>query len=313
MTLLEVRNLSKKFPVGERLFFSPLRWLHAVRGVDFSIEAGKVFGFVGESGSGKSTIANLIAGVYSPSGGEILFKGAPLARTRKKRPVVQMVFQDPETSLDPRKNVRFLVSEGLMLHASESERERDTKVRAILDAVGLRDDVLYKYPHELSGGQKQRVAIARALILHPELLVLDEPTSALDVSVQAQILNLFMELQQNFDLTYLFITHDLKIASHFSDDIAVLYLGRIVEQGPVAEIVDRPSHPYTRALLDSVPDPGRPLSRNPIKGEIPSPLAPPSGCAFRTRCPHAAEPCLAAPDYHVKGNKRVLCHFDLSE
>ncbi|WP_347713384.1 ABC transporter ATP-binding protein [uncultured Fretibacterium sp.] len=307
MTLLEVRNLSKKFPVGERFFFAPPRWLHAVRGVDFSIRPGSVFGFVGESGSGKSTIANLIAGVYPPTEGEILLKGLPVHREKRGHRSVQMVFQDPETSLDPRKTVRFQISEGLMLRG-ETARERTEKVCAMLEAVGLRDDVLHKYPHELSGGQKQRVAVARALVLRPELLILDEPTSALDVSVQAQILNLFMDLQRSFNLTYLFITHDLKTISHFADDIAVLYLGRIVEEGPVSDVVDHPSHPYTRALLNSVPELGRALLRAPIRGEIPSPLSPPSGCAFRTRCPHAESRCLAPPPYRNEGKKRVLCH-----
>ena len=190
MSLLEVQSLSKKFQVGERFFFAPPRWLHAVRGVDFSIRPGSVFGFVGESGSGKSTIANLIAGVYPPTEGEILLKGLPVHREKRGHQSIQMVFQDPETSLDPRKTVRFQISEGLMLRG-ETARERTEKVCAMLEAVGLRDDVLHKYPHELSGGQKQRVAVARALVLRPELLILDEPTSALDVSVQAQILNLF--------------------------------------------------------------------------------------------------------------------------
>ena len=307
MNLLDVRNLSKRFPVGERFLFAPSRWLHAVRGVDFSVREGSVFGFVGESGSGKSTIANLIAGVCPPTEGEIRFKGDPIPWGGRGHRSVQMVFQDPETSLDPRKNVRFQIAEGLMLRG-EGERERESRVRAMLDAVGLRDDVLPKYPHELSGGQKQRVAVARALILRPELLILDEPTSALDVSVQAQILNLFMELQRDLKLTYIFITHDLKTVSHFADDIAVLYLGRVVEEGPVADVVDRPSHPYTKALLDSVPELGRPLLREPVRGEIPSPLSPPSGCAFRTRCPHAEPLCLAPPPYRNEGRKRVLCH-----
>lgn len=309
MNLLEVKNLSKSFPVGDNLFFSKRRLLHAVRNVNFSIGTGRVFGFVGESGSGKSTIANLVAGVYPPSEGEILLNGRPFPASQDERRAVQMVFQDPETSLDPRKTVRFLISEGLMLHTSENKREREVKVRAMLDAVGLREEVINKYPHELSGGQRQRVAVARALILRPELLILDEPTSALDVSVQAQILNLFMELQRNFSLTYLFITHDLKMVSHFADDIAVLYLGRIVEQGTVQDVVDNPSHPYTRALLDSVPDPGKPLIREPIRGEIPSPLSPPSGCAFRTRCPKASEVCLSEPGYRSEGSKLVKCHF----
>lgn len=311
MTLLEVRSLSKRFPVGERLFFAPSRWLHAVRGVDFSVRTGSVFGFVGESGSGKSTIANLVAGVYPPSGGEIRFKGSPIPRGSRGTRSIQMVFQDPETSLDPRRTVRFQIAEGLMLQGGSTAPEREKKVCAMLDAVGLRRDVLPKYPHELSGGQKQRVAVARALILRPELLILDEPTSALDVSVQAQILNLFMDLQRDFELTYLFITHDLKMVSHVADDIAVLYLGRVVEEGPVADVVDRPSHPYTRALLNSVPELDKPLLREPIRGEIPSPLSPPSGCAFRTRCPHAEERCLIEPVYRTEARKRVLCHLSL--
>ncbi len=309
MNLIEVKRLSKSFPIGERLFGAPRQWLHAVREVDFEIPAGSVFGFVGESGSGKSTIANLISGVHRPDDGEILFKGKPLPQTPAERRGIQMVFQDPETSLDPRKTVRFLVEEGLTIHGIGTKAERERMANATLASVGLAPEVLPKYPHELSGGQRQRVAVARALVLRPELLVLDEPTSALDVSVQAQILNLFMELQRTYSLTYIFITHDLKIVSHFADRIAVLYLGRIVETGPVEEVVDHPRHPYTRALLDSVPDPEKSLDREPIRGEIPSPLNPPSGCAFRTRCPVARDICRTAPEYAVSGKSRVLCHL----
>ena len=309
MNLLEVRNLGKKFPVGERLFGGARRWLHAVRDVDFDIPRKSVFGFVGESGSGKSTIANMISGVHRPSSGRMLFNGRPLSESSEFRRDIQMVFQDPETSLDPRKTVHFLVGEGLALHRMGTKAERDAKVYSTLDAVGLSREVLYKYPHELSGGQRQRVAVARALVLHPKLLVLDEPTSALDVSVQAQILNLFMELQRTFALTYIFITHDLKIVSHFADSIAVLYLGRIVETGPVDEVVDSPKHPYTRALLASVPDPGKKLNREPIKGEIPSPLDPPVGCVFRSRCPLAENICRTAPEYRMIRKSRVLCHL----
>lgn len=308
--LLEVKKLNKKFPVGERLFGSPRHWLHAVRDVDFEVPEGSVFGFVGESGSGKSTVANLISGVHRPDGGEILFRGRPL-QIRKSpagRRGIQMVFQDPETSLDPRKTVRFLVGEGLAIHGIGTGAERGRTVEETLSSVGLSSECLHKYPHELSGGQRQRVAVARALVLRPELLLLDEPTSALDVSVQAQILNLFMDLQRRFSLTYIFITHDLKIVSHFADRIAVLYLGSVVESGSAAEVVDRPKHPYTRALLDSVPDPGKPLNREPIRGEIPSPLNLPSGCAFRTRCPQAREICQTPPAYITTATGKVLCH-----
>ena len=311
MNLLEVKNLSKKFPIGERLFGAPRHWLHAVKEVDFVVPTGSVFGFVGESGSGKSTISNIISGVHRPTEGEILFQGRRLSQSQSQndRRSIQMVFQDPETSLDPRKTVLFLIGEGLALHRIGTKEERVGKVEAILVSVGLSSEALHKYPHELSGGQRQRVAVARALVLRPELLVLDEPTSALDVSVQAQILNLFMELQRAFSLTYIFITHDLKIVSHFADHIAVLYLGRIVETGPVSEVVDRPRHPYTKALLASVPDLGKPLDREPIKGEIPSPLNPPTGCAFRTRCPEATDFCLTPPEYKNFSQSRVLCHF----
>ncbi len=309
VNLLEVRNLCKKFPVGERFFGAPRHWLHAVCDVEFDIPRKSVFGFVGESGSGKSTIANMISGVHHPSSGQILFKGRPLSDAPEVRRGIQMVFQDPETSLDPRKTVRFLVGEGLALHRMGTKSERDVKVRTVLSSVGLSYEVLNKYPHELSGGQRQRVAVARALILQPELLVLDEPTSALDVSVQAQILNLLMDLQRAFSLTYIFITHDLKIVSHFADNIAVLYLGRIVEIGPVDEVVDKPRHPYTRALLDSVPDPGKALNRKPIEGEIPSPLDPPAGCVFRTRCPLAHDICRIAPEYRIVQKSRILCHL----
>ena len=309
MDILEVRNVGKTFPVRKNLFGRPTLELHAVRSVSFSVPRGSVFSIVGESGSGKSTVGNLVAGVHRPTSGEILLSGEQLRGSDRGRAGIQMVFQDPESSLDPRKTIRFQIEEGLLIRGMGNARERSGRVSAMLDLVGLGRDLLPKYPHELSGGQKQRVAIARSLILEPQLLLLDEPTSALDVSVQAQILNLLMEIRGTRTLTYLLITHDLKIVSCFSDRVAVMYLGRIVESGTVSDIVDSPLHPYTRALLSAVPDPGRRMTSDPVRGEIPSPLDPPGGCAFRTRCPDASDVCETPPPRVLAGGREVSCHL----
>ncbi len=311
MRMLEVRNLTKRFPVEDSIFGKPTRFLTAVDDVSFGVERGAVFSLVGESGSGKSTIARLICGAYKATTGEILYMGKPIGRTKEDYRNIQMIFQDPDASLNPRKNVFAIIEEGLRIHKLGSSKERREKVMGILESVGLDRLTVKKFPHELSGGQKQRVSVARSLILQPELLVLDEPTSALDVSVQAQTLNLLGDLQKEFSLTYVFITHDLKIVSQFSDYVGVLYLGNIMEIGPVDEIIDNPLHPYTQGLLESVPqpDPSKKAMNEILKGEIPSPLNPPKGCPFITRCPKAYEPCTEKPGLTVVGDRLVRCHL----
>lgn len=311
MKLLELKNLIKRFPIEDSIFGKPVKFLKAVDDVSFEVDKSGVFSLVGESGSGKSTIARLICGAYQPTSGEILYKGSPIGRTKADYRNIQMIFQDPDASLNPRKNVFSIIEEGLRIHRLGSSRERRERVLNILDSVGLDRSTIKKFPHELSGGQKQRVSVARSLILQPELLVLDEPTSALDVSVQAQILNLLSDLQKEFSLTYVFITHDLKIVSQISDHVAVLYLGNIMEIGPVDLIIDSPLHPYTQGLLESVPqpDPSKKATNEILRGEIPSPVNPPKGCPFITRCPKAFEPCTIKPELKVVGDRKVRCHL----
>ncbi|MEO3763191.1 dipeptide ABC transporter ATP-binding protein [Streptomyces sp. B5E4] len=316
---LDVRDARKLFPLRTGVFARTSGYVHAVDGVSLRIPAGRTLGLVGESGCGKSTLARMLLRLVEPSGGELTVAGHDLVRAgrgelRRIRQRVQMVYQDPFASLNPRLSVGDNVAEPLRLAGGFSRPQRRDRVLDLFDRVGLRPEHADRYPAEFSGGQRQRVAIARALALRPRLLLLDEPVSALDVSVQAQVLNLLADLQQESGMAYLFVSHDLSVVRQVADEVAVMYLGRIVESGPVERIYGRPRHPYTRALLDSVPAPdpvGRETRRRaPLGGDVPSPADPPSGCRFRTRCPLAEERCAAEePALRAVDGGLTACHF----
>jgi oligopeptide transport system ATP-binding protein len=298
MSLLEVLNLKKYFAVRRGAFSGVHGQLKAVNGVSFSVDAGETFGLVGESGCGKSTLARCIVRLIEPDSGEIHFSGADLLQLsplemRKMRRRMQIIFQDPYGSLDPRMKVSETIEEPLAIHKLGSKKERQRKVSELLEMVGLDPALGNRYPHEFSGGQRQRIGIARSLALRPELIVGDEPVSALDVSVQGQIINLLKELQERFKLTFVFIAHDLGVVQHFSDRIAVMYLGKIVELARSVDLFAMPAHPYTRILLESapIPDPSTRPKRDALKGEVPSAIHPPSGCSFHPRCPLAVDRC----------------------
>ncbi|MDO5345705.1 MAG: ATP-binding cassette domain-containing protein [Lachnospiraceae bacterium] len=291
--LLDVKHLKKYFK-------TPAGMLHAVDDVSFTLPKGKTMGVVGESGCGKSTLGRTLLQLYEPTGGEILFHGSNIANQSKKalnkiRPKMQMIFQDPYSSLNGRMTVHQLIAEPLIVNkVCKSRQEIEEKVNKMMDTVGLASRLAMAYPHELDGGRRQRIGVARALILEPEFVVCDEPVSALDVSIQAQILNLLMDLQDQMGLTYLFITHDLSVVKHISDEIMVMYLGKCVERAPAKEIFRNPLHPYTKALLAAIPIPSIESchkKRELLQGEVTSPVNPKPGCRFAARCPYASEGC----------------------
>ncbi len=330
-TLVEVHDLAKTFDVSapwlnrviER---KPRQFVRAVDGVSFSIQRGKTLALVGESGCGKSTVARLLVGLYAPTRGRVEFDGTDTAQTFRSnqaltlRRRMQMIFQDPYASLNPRWKVADIVGEPLKEHglvgaANGSSKRADqhemkAKVVQLLQSVGLAAADVEKFPHQFSGGQRQRISIARALATSPEFLVCDEPTSALDVSVQAQVLNIMKDLQRKQGLTYLFISHNLAVVRHVSDQVGVMYLGGLVELADKAELFARPRHPYTRMLLDAIPDihmSGR--ARTPVQGEVPNPLSPPTGCTFHPRCPHANDRCKQErPALNKLGGVLIACH-----
>ena len=316
--LLQVRGLKKHFPIRSGLLGRVTGQVQAVDGVDLSLPAGKTLGLVGESGSGKTTLGRCVLRLTEPTAGEVVFEGRNVlkfdARTmRATRRQMQIIFQDPYASLNPRMTVGAIVGEPFAIHRLARRGERRERVVDLLRTVGLDPSAMSKRPHEFSGGQRQRIGIARALALQPRLIVADEPVSSLDVSIQAQILNLMADLQQRFGIAYLFIAHDLRIVEHISDHVAVMYLGRIVESAPTDRVFASPQHPYTQALLAAVPvvDPESKRRRVIVPGDIPSPSDPPPGCRFHTRCPVAVEICRTTdpPLADVGGGHLAACHL----
>ena len=316
-TILELRDVSRVYRVPQGMFHKAAS-LTAVAGVSLKVGRGEVYALVGESGSGKTTLARMLLGLVCPTGGEILIGGVPIDQTDRKAVArrIQPIFQDPYSSLNPRKPVCDLIALPLVAHGIGGRTERAAKVKEMLDLVGLPSRVLGAYPNQLSGGQRQRVAIARALIMRPEVVICDEPTSALDVSVQAQILNLLMELRRELGLTYFFISHNLAVVEHLADRVAVMYLGRLVEERSRAALFANARHPYSRALLASIltPDPALGLPDTRLGGSFPNPIAPPPGCAFHPRCAEATARCKAvAPASHAFADGFAACHFAAEE
>jgi oligopeptide/dipeptide ABC transporter ATP-binding protein len=319
-TLIEVSGLNMHFPVKAGPF-TEAKLVRAIDNVSLEIPKKSVFGLVGESGSGKTTMGRCILRLLQPTAGEVRYEGTDVLSLSHKdmltyRRKMQLVPQDPYNSLHPRKLVKGIIGEGLTIHTDMHSTEIYEEVKQILQKVGLKEEHMFRYPHEFSGGQRQRISVARALVLKPEFIVLDEPTSALDVSVQAVILKLLRDLRDEFDLTYVFITHDLAVIDYMADYVAVMYLGQIMEVGSKADIFERPAYPYTRVLLDSVlhPDPTRKQEHSPPKGEIPSPVNPPPGCRFHTRCPMVHDKCHTdEPDMvEVGPGHWAKCHKPLS-
>ena len=318
-TLLKVKNLVKHFPVKGGVFSKTVDKVHAVDGVSFEIASGETLGMVGESGCGKSTTGRCVLRLIAPTSGQIWFDGKDVTdvstvQLRGLARDMQIIFQDPYASLNPRMTVGAIVGEALIIHKlAASAQERDDRVVELLETVGLHPDHLRRYPHEFSGGQRQRIGIARALAVKPRLIICDEPVSALDVSIQAQVINLLEDLQEKMGLTYLFIAHDLSVVEHISQRVAVMYLGRIVEIAPSRDLYTTPRHPYTEALLSAVPIPDPTVKRKRVvlEGDVPNPINPPAGCHFHPRCPRAQERCkIEAPVLReMAPGCQAACHF----
>ena len=316
MPLLEIRNLKKHFPIGGGWLGGKRETVKAVDGVSISVEDGETVGLVGESGCGKSTLGRCIVRLMEPSAGEIVFEGREIASLgkedmREMRRKMQIIFQDPYASLNPRMRIGEIIGEGLEIHNIATGEEKRERVIAMLDRVGLHPEQYDRYPHEFSGGQRQRIGVARALAVNAKFIVCDEAVSALDVSIQAQILNLLQDLQEEFKLTYFFISHDLRVVEHVSRRVAVMYLGKIVEFAPSEAIYSNGQHPYTKALLSAapVPDPTRKAKRVVLQGDVPSPINPPSGCHFHPRCAFAEKICSQVePELTYDGEHGVACH-----
>ena len=316
--VLEVRDLKKHFPIHRGIISRIAGYVFAVDGVSFNIHKGETLGLVGESGCGKSTVGKTVLRLLEPTGGEISLRGQDVTHLtgeelRTRRREMQMVFQDPYSSLNPRMSSGEIVGEPMENYGLASGKEKEERVAALFERVGLRRENMLKYPHEFSGGQRQRLGIARALALNPSLIIADEAVSALDVSVKAQVINLMMDLQQEFDLGYLFISHDIAVIEHISHRVAVMYLGKIVELTDKDTIFRTPLHPYTEALLSAVPIPDPQVKRDRIilRGDVPSPINPPAGCHFHTRCPYAVDRCRveAPPLTEVAPGHHVACHL----
>lgn len=313
--LVQIRDLKKYFDVGKG------KTLKAVSGISFDIKQGETVGVVGESGCGKSTAGRTILRLYEPTDGTVNFNGTNIytlsgSKMKALRRDMQMIFQDPYASLNPRMTITDIIGEALDIHKlAGSKAERKKRVEELLDLVGLNPDHATRYPHEFSGGQRQRIGIARALAVNPKFIICDEPISALDVSIQAQVVNLLQELQNKMGLTYLFIAHDLSMVKHISDRVAVMYLGKVVELAPSEELYDNPTHPYTKALLSAIPIPDPDVEskreRIVLSGDLPSPIDPPSGCRFRTRCPLASEKCAKEepPLVETRNGHLAACHY----
>ncbi|HRX58998.1 MAG TPA: dipeptide ABC transporter ATP-binding protein [Eubacteriales bacterium] len=316
--ILVVKDLKKYYPISSSVFGKAKEFVKAVDGVSFDIERGTTMGLVGESGCGKTTVGRTILRLHDVTAGTVLFNGEDLSKVskehlRRMRPKMQMIFQDPYSSLSPRMPVGEIIGEAVREHHIVPNSQYRAYILKVMRDCGLQPQYYYRYPHEFSGGQRQRICIARAVALNPELIICDEPVSALDVSIQAQIINLMMDLQNEFGYTYLFISHDLSVVEHISKTIGVMYLGSMVEMGDKDRIFDNPMHPYTKALLSAVPmpDPSYKMNRIILKGDIPSPANPPSGCKFRTRCQHCMDICAKkTPVFkEYEPGHKVACHL----